>query len=743
MLLLVPPLRSKPSVSSLTHYYLLRRTTISSLADHRPTIICSPADRHLLQSSSPANHRLLQSSFPSDHRLLPCQPPSPPALLPCQQPSPSALLPCGPADHRLLKSSSTADHRFIQSSSPADHRLLLSAVPTARKTSADSISIPHSAAPENPRSEERRRRAEMHGRPRKPLKPEDEEASRAKAANLRTLQNQLLHIHHNKMYFSTTLCIDCRNSLSGFPVVDSCSPCSYDKDALEISAKLLEINPEIYTAWNYRKLAVEHNLRSETDADSMKAVLDEELRVVENALRQNFKSYGAWHHRKWVLSKGFSSIERELKILALKNVSEEEELKFTTDKIKENFSNYSSWHNRSQAVDGDLIWKPLSCNKSGRAHAWMTYLELHDMKSHALKTYPVKVTLGHSQGIISSNGSNYNHTFSFQFNVNLQSTEECLNQSKSVAEIIVWEDNSSTSATPNPDFSPPVLALDQLRICEGQQLLTISKWQTDTLASEIDLFRELLSVINCKIGKLMLARLLMAHDALHIQERIHSQEVLELFDDLITLDPVHESYYKDERSLVLMEQVTSNRDSLSKHCSYYKELMPSRVQPTVCLRLNNLALSRIGFFERLLWVQMLDLSYNELHSIEGLEALQLLKSLNLSNNKFSSFTALEPLRLIKSLRALDISHNEIGEHPIDTTRYSFSSPLSHAVGGDWNLKEYMNDSFEDGCWEAVVIFKDMNLIQLDVVGNAICNEHFRKLLVNIIRTLKWIDGVRI
>lgn len=36
---------------------------------------------------------------------------------------------------------------------------------------------------------------------------------------------------------------------------------------------------------------------------------------VESALRQNFKSYGAWHHRKWILSKGHSSIDNELHLL--------------------------------------------------------------------------------------------------------------------------------------------------------------------------------------------------------------------------------------------------------------------------------------------------------------------------------------------------------------------------------------------------------------------------------------------
>ncbi|KAJ6382659.1 hypothetical protein OIU77_031151 [Salix suchowensis] len=168
-------------------------------------------------------------------------------------------------------------------------------------------------------------------------------------------------------------------SCSSHPSLQSSPNCrccrrhkSYTKEAVELSAKLLEINPECYTAWNYRKLAVQHSLfESNLDPDAVNSILNDELRVVENALRQNFKSYGAWYHRKWVLNKGHSSIENELRLLdklqnvdprnfhawnyrrfvaALLNRSDEDELNHTQDLIDKNISNYSAWHNRSVLV---------------------------------------------------------------------------------------------------------------------------------------------------------------------------------------------------------------------------------------------------------------------------------------------------------------------------------------------------------------------------------------------------------
>ncbi|GMN40166.1 hypothetical protein TIFTF001_009394 [Ficus carica] len=694
----------------------------------------------------------------------------------------------------------------------------------------------------------------MHGRPRKAPKPEDEAASSAKSQKLGALQSQFLSHHHNR---------------------------NYSQEALDVSAKLLEIIPESYTAWNYRKLAVQHNLaQSESDPDSVKSILDQELRVVESALRQNFKSYGAWHHRKWVLSKGHSSIDHELRLLdrlqkadsrnfhawnyrrfvaALMNRSEEDELNYTTDTINTNFSNYSAWHNRSvllssllekkvqgflpkekalsdeyelvhqaiftdpddqsgwfyylwlldqtlktdapllvsswpahgssiilsrngcsddspfhsfrsksgtfplvlyfnEAVQGvssatvtfessfgthnDLIWKPLSKNNSNTAQVWVAHVKFPDTELQHSEDYPMEVQLGHSRGIISSGGFHLNHHTQIGFKVSIQSLQTETNEEKD-EKMILWKDENFHICKTQSQDTNPVISLGQLPI-DADHGPKISEWCEETIANEIALFRELLSEITCKIGKLTLARLVSAQDGILSQtakKTVHSEEILELYSDLEKLDPFHSSYYKDERSLVPLQQVTSNWESLLRHFYHYGDSTSSRVDNSVCLRLNNLSLSRIGSTEKLLWIQMLDLSHNELRSIEGLEALQLLSCLNLSHNKLPSVTALGPLRLLKSLKVLDVSHNEIGSHSIDTTRYLCPSPLSHSEEVVWNCDEVVTEVDNvSKYWEAFLIFKGLSLKQLDISGNVIADERFKSFLVRFLPTLKWLDG---
>ncbi|CAL0315571.1 unnamed protein product [Lupinus luteus] len=694
----------------------------------------------------------------------------------------------------------------------------------------------------------------MHGRPRKPLKQEDTSALSAKTQNLRSLQSLFLTNHHNRIY---------------------------TKEALDLNAKLVENNPEWHTAWNYRKLAVQHFLSTpDSNPDYVKSILDEELRVVESALRKNFKSYGAWHHRKWVLSKGHSSIDNELRLLdafqkadprnfhawnyrrfvtALMKRSDEDELKYTEEVIGDNFSNYSAWHNRSillsnllkrkaegyfpeedvlkeeyelvhnaiftdpddqsgwfyhlwlidqtvkidapllvsswpshgssltlqgnkclhgsglsvlnctlsdtgkfpiilyfsQAVEGinsstvtvksevltgDLVWKPLSKINSNTAQVWVTYLNIGDMEPQLSETYSLEISLGHSKGIVSSSGYHYGHPTQIAFKLGIHAAYE--EPAKGQGEKMTsWNDNDFQRIEHYQE-SESIFSTDQLT-SENDQNQTTSIWCAEAIVKEIIEFRELLSESDCKLGKLTLARLLSALDSLpsiYAKKMLHAGEVIELYDDLIKLDPIHSLYYKDKRSLTLLHQITSTRETLLPYCHYYKDATES-IAGHVCLRLQNLSLSRIGCFENLLWVQTLDLSHNELGSIEGLEAMQLLSCLNLSHNKFGSFTALAPLRLLTSLKVLNISCNKIGSHSIDTRRYLCSSPLTHTEKFAWDRFETLVGSFNaTKFWEAFLIFDSLNLTELDIKGNEVADENFRLFLVKVLPTLKWLDG---
>ncbi|KAK9109058.1 hypothetical protein Sjap_017118 [Stephania japonica] len=673
--------------------------------------------------------------------------------------------------------------------------------------------------------------------------------------------------------------------------------CGMDKIVTEryidVCHLLKKIVPSIYKSFVYRRLIFLQNLKDfslfERKCGHHRAILNEELKVVENALRRNFKSYGAWEHRKWVLRKEYSSVDQELQLLdqfqkadsrnfhawnyrrfvaKLKNLPAEEELKYATNMIESNFSNYSAWHNRSvilshllreksqgfdskhnvlkeeyylvhqalftdpddqsgwfyhlwilaqtvapdapslisswpahgldlvvssngalplilyfdqvvedlvvssngalplilyfdQVVEGvnsstvtvkytfcegeDLIWKPLSVNYSGKAQAWMTYLKFPEPGNNLSEVYTVEVSLGQVKGVISSSGSSLSLPLRFTFTMRLQSTPAEHNEEDVTMKMLSWKDENFCRNEVLQYFNPSVFPSD-LNISEDGQQKTL-KWKLETINQEVALFQDLLGM-NCKIGKLTLARLLLAQDSLmlhnpaSVSQKTNFREILELFRDLMKLDPTHSRFYKDKLSVVLMEEVVSDRNSLEGHCWFYGTSTSSLTQNIICLRLDNLSLSRIGSFENLLWVQMIDLRENELRSIEGLEVLQRLTCLNLSHNKLSSFTALAPLRLLSSLRVLDISYNEIGAHSIDTTRYLCSSPLSHSARDDCNLDEYAIDNVDTlKYWEAVLVFRDLQLTQLDVVGNAVSDDDkFSLLLVKILPKLKWLDG---
>ena len=117
--------------------------------------------------------------------------------------------------------------------------------------------------------------------------------------------------------------------------------------------------------------------------------------------------------------------------------------------------------------------------------------------------------------------------------------------------------------------------------------------------------------------------------------------------------------------------------------------------------------------------------------------MQLLCCLNLSHNKIRSFSALDSLRHLKQLRVLDVSHNQMGggKHPVDTTRYLCSWPLSNS--GE------IGREVPGMYWDAYLVLRDlMKLKQLDIRGNDLifAGEEFSSFVRQVVPKLVWLDG---
>lgn len=73
----------------------------------------------------------------------------------------------------------------------------------------------------------------------------------------------------------------------------------YDAEMMQLTAGVLQRNPDITTLWNIRRECL---LKlKETSADDVEEVFDKDLSLTRACLEVNPKSYCAWHHRRWIL----------------------------------------------------------------------------------------------------------------------------------------------------------------------------------------------------------------------------------------------------------------------------------------------------------------------------------------------------------------------------------------------------------------------------------------------------------
>ncbi|WFD00741.1 protein geranylgeranyltransferase type II [Malassezia yamatoensis] len=197
--------------------------------------------------------------------------------------------------------------------------------------------------------------------------------------------------------------------------------------ALESTTALLTLNPEYYSAWNFRREVLQHLFRQadENEQDSVRMqLLAEDITMTQQSMRTHPKVYWLWNHRRWCLhalpnpdnslESGQKKWRKELALVdmmldmdprnfmgwnyrrfviaelaaamvpgqstpfpvflskdSLKSEEKQnalqlaqDELQYTLRKIESNFSNFSAWHYRSKLLP--RVWDAKQLSESDR-----------------------------------------------------------------------------------------------------------------------------------------------------------------------------------------------------------------------------------------------------------------------------------------------------------------------------------------------------------------------------------------
>ncbi|PCH38278.1 protein prenylyltransferase [Wolfiporia cocos MD-104 SS10] len=190
----------------------------------------------------------------------------------------------------------------------------------------------------------------------------------------------------------------------------------WSKDAFDLTTRILHINPEFYTIWNYRRNILVNGIFPSSSAAEINDLLSTDLSLTTAHLKQHPKVYWIWNHRRWCLAnvpdgptdddpdswrkadwnkelyvvekmldadaRNFHAWNYRRHVLSSMPVKrpEQTELAYTTRKIEANFSNFSAWHQRSKVL--------MSLWDAGKLDRWHSMEEEFELVKNAMYTDP-------------------------------------------------------------------------------------------------------------------------------------------------------------------------------------------------------------------------------------------------------------------------------------------------------------------------------------------------------------------
>jgi geranylgeranyl transferase type-2 subunit alpha len=365
---------------------------------------------------------------------------------------------------------------------------------------------------------------------------------------------------------------------------------------LELTAKMVVVNPDFYTIWGYRREILAHHfndfLPSSGDATTDKSTSGEEqndlkskevtqdaldkmylkeLVLTENALsKRNPKSYYAWHHRKWVLSNGgIKDLEKEL-LLTEQFLERDErnfhcwnyrrcvlsklndlsiiekcskEVKFTDKLIQRNFSNYSAWHERSKT----LKLSTENIEKELKTVDTAIFTEPDDQTAWIYHRWLI------TQAIDSFAISDIEYSAKL---LNFEFYETFLNRLNCLASPSNINDRKNMEKEEQQEVAEEVESKVNVDAETSEKSLTARVWCINLIDAEIKMCHDLLNVeptskwgrlhliflYEKKVNLLTNANVVVADNTSSINDMTEKRK--ELLLDLYKTDPMHSQYYQ-------------------------------------------------------------------------------------------------------------------------------------------------------------------------------------------------------
>ncbi|EGD73209.1 hypothetical protein PTSG_04923 [Salpingoeca rosetta] len=518
---------------------------------------------------------------------------------------------------------------------------------------------------------------------------------------------------------------------------------SHAPEAMDMTARLLEQNPDVATLFNYRREILLHNKKDMTE-EEYAGKIKEELQLSTTCLKRNPKSYSAWHHRRWCVLQvgGEDVLQQELALTtrylgldernfhcwdyrrfvvsqippeAQAKIDEKQFAKVAADvdKVVENFSNYSAWHYRSKLLMAEhsvqfglelpaAVWKeelalvtdPIFIDPVDQS-SWI-YLQwlltprpaparprvvfLHNRTLVIVCDQPVKV----ADAITITSGDDGGARVCVQ-------SSSCVGRSGAVWTLHLAEHCPAVTITAaecdGSDGSQPPLVTGAIEVRQDGLWRSAAAAVTalpERVQGVVDMLLELLADLTETDMRACLQTLAYAYTT-HVPDAADTKRLcLQWFTQLQTADPLRRGFYREMCSRLNIAQQLSEADD------------------DTTLSLSSLHLSCLDGIESACHAKYVDVSDNALTTLARLSVLPRVESVNASGNHISTLD-MAWFQGLSSLQRVDVRNNPITSVCNAATA---APPLPrvevHIGGGAVQVSADVVDALKSAGWTVIV-----------------------------------------